>query len=315
VSRRRVLAALLLLAAAPELRAEPGRTAATTLQMTMSARALGMGEAFCAVMGGLDSLNYNPAGITVIPRPELSTSYASGIAGDGYGALGYAHPLSAATLAGELLYYSAGDVNLSYSDGTQRKVTAQRDMLGMVSVGVPLGWGLSAGGTGKFFRLELAEEARTTGYAADLGALWQTPLKGLDVGASVRNMGPDVKFEQDGDPLPLALRLGAAYSFDLARRGFFKEGGYGISRLLVAADGVKVRDEDGWKPTAGLEIGMGLGEQTFGALRFGYMFSLDTGYLTFGVGLRQGRWVFDYALAAMRGDVSNTHHFTLGVKF
>lgn len=304
-----------LVLAAPRLQAEPGLTAASTLQRPLAARPMGMGEAFSAVDGGLDSLGYNPAGLARLDRPELETSYIHGIAGDDFGFLGYAHPLPFGTITGGLVYYNAGAININLSDGTNETRTAQQDMVGLLSAGIPLGWGLCVGGTAKIYRFELAQEAKASGFAGDLGALWHSPLRGLNLGASLQNLGPDVRFEQTGDPLPVTTRFGAAYDFSLAKYHWIQEGGFGVSRFLVTADAVKLRDQKDLLPATGLEMGMGLGEDGYGALRFGYLFSRDISNFTFGVGFREGRWRLDYALGVGRADVTSTHHVTVGASF
>ncbi|HAM35718.1 MAG TPA: hypothetical protein DEB40_14170 [Elusimicrobia bacterium] len=312
---RPALALIVLLLAPAALRAENGRTAAATLTRALAARPESMAEAFAAVDGGVDSLGYNPAGLSGAERAEFQSSYARGIARDNFGTLGYAHPLSWGTLAGGFAYYDGGDVLINFSNGTQQTRTAQRDMAGLLSLSVPLSWGLCAGATGKLFRLELAEEARTTGYAADLGAIWRTPLRGLNLGAAVQNLGPDVKFEETADPLPTTLRFGAAYNLKLDNVGWLKEGGFGLSRILFTADVVRIREEKDYLPAAGLELGIPIGEQGYGALRAGYLFSREINSLTVGMGLRQGRWLLDYGLGAIGQNLSNTHHFTFGAKF
>jgi len=314
VTARPAILALLVLAALPSLHAEPGLTGAGTLQRPFSARPVGLGESFVAVTGGLDSLGYNPAGTAGLARPELESTYLHGMADDDFGFLGYAHPLPGATVAAGMLYYHGGSVNLNLSNGTQREVTAQQDMVGLVSLGVPLGWGLCAGATAKFYRLELAEQARASGFAGDIGTLWHTPLQGLNVGASLQNLGPDVKFEQTADPLPMTTRFGAAYDFDLAKYHWVQENNFGFSRFLLTADALKRRGEKDLLPATGLEMGIGLGEDSYGALRFGYLFFRDISNFTFGVGFRQGRWLLDYALGVGRADVSSTHQVTLGVR-
>jgi len=308
-------AAALLVAATAGLRAEPGRTSAATLQQPLSARAVGMGESFAAVDGGLDSLGYNPAGAARLARPQLQTSFFHGIASDDFGFLGYAHPLPFATVTGGVVYYNAGTINVNYSDGTQQSLTAQQDMVGLLSMALPLGAGLCAGGTAKVYRFELAEQARATGFAGDLGVLWHSPLEGFNLGASLQNLGPDVKFEDTGDPLPVTTRFGAAYDFSMANNGWFQKGDYGFSHFLITADAVKLRDQGQVLPAAGLEMGMGLGAEGHGALRAGYMFLRDTSYFSFGVGFREGRWQLDYGLGGNRNDVANTHHLTFGVSF
>ena len=313
---RRTLALLaLLLLPAAGLRAEPGTTAAPTLRRPLAARPVGMGESFTAVAGGIDSLGYNPAAPAGLARPEAAMTYLNGPAGDDFGFLGYSHPLPFATFTGGFVYYNAGRIDLNLSDGTRGLRTAQQDLVGLLSAAVPLGRGLSVGGTAKFYRFDLAQEVRASGFAGDLGALWRTPLKGLNLGASLQNAGPDVKYESAGDPLPTTARFGAAYDFSLADLRYFREGGFGFNRFLLTADGVKPRDSSNLLPNIGLETGMSFGEESGMALRFGYLFERDIPNFTLGAGFRQGRWRLDYAMGVGRADVDVSHHVTLGAGF
>ncbi|MDD5657096.1 MAG: PorV/PorQ family protein [Elusimicrobia bacterium] len=309
-----LLAAGLAALACAQAAAEAGRTAAQMLQRPLSARAVGLGEAFTAVGGGVDSLGYNPAGTARLARPELGSLYNRGFADDSFGWLGYAHPLGRAVLSGGFMYYDAGTVALRFSDGREENRAAERDLAALLAAAVPLDFGLCAGASVKVFRSRLAEEAQASGYAADVGALWKSPLKGLDLGAALQNLGPDVKFEEEADPLPLTLRFGAAYTFDLSGLAWFKDGGFGFSRFLVSADAVKIRRTPDLLPAAGMEMGMDLGDGGSGSLRAGYMFSRSAAAFTVGAGLRQGRWSLDYGLGAMK-QLTNEHHVSLGVRF
>lgn len=308
-------ALLVLLLAAPALRAEPGITAASTLRRPLTARPAGMGEAFTAVAGGLDSLGYNPAAAAGLAKPELGSTYLHGSAGDDFGFLGYAHPFPFAVLTGGVVYYNAGAIELNLSNGTRDSRIAQQDAVGLLSAAVPLGRSLSVGGTAKFYRFELAQEARASGFAGDLGAFWRTPLRGLNLGASLQNAGPDVKYEAAGDPLPTAARFGASYEFSLAGLRYIQQGGFGFSHFLVTADGLKPRDGRNPLPAAGLEMGMTFSEASDMVLRFGYLFERDIANFTFGTGFRQGRWRLDYAMGVGRADVDGSHHVTLGAHF
>ena len=51
--------------------AESGLNGATTLSRPLSARAIGMGQSFASVDGGIDSFGYNPAGLAALKRPAL----------------------------------------------------------------------------------------------------------------------------------------------------------------------------------------------------------------------------------------------------
>lgn len=273
---------------------------------------MAMAEAFSAVDGGVESMGYNPAGI-VGARPVLETLYTHGAIDDHFSFTGYAHPLPFGTLCAGLAYYDAGTVRISLSDGTNESRKAQQDLVALAGASVPLGLGFSAGGLVKSYRLELAQAARATGYAADGGVIWHSPVAGLNFGASLQNLGPNVKYEQEGDPLPATARYGLAYELKLERFGLLKDVPYTINEFLFTADQVKVKDERS-SAALGLEMGMPLGQGGHGAVRFGYVFNRDLDSFSFGLGFREGRFIFDYALGVKRA-FNNLHHFSVGVYF
>lgn len=299
-------AALLALPAA----AEPGATGASTLARPLGARPIAMGQAFCAVAGGLDSIGSNPAGLAFMKRAAAQTQYSHGIVDDSFGAAAYAHPASFGSIWADGLYYDAGSVHLTLSDGTDETVKAEQDFAGAVGASASLGGGLSVGAAAKAYRLRLAQQASAQGFAADVGAQWRSPVRGLSFGASARNLGPDVKFEQDGDPLPLEGRVGAAFTLPLSS----PDPGFGEpSGLTLTADGVQPRGDKAWAAT-GAELRFGFGGSGTIALRAGYVFDSLVDSFTLGVGLKEGRYFLDYALGDQRA-FSNAHHFVLGASF
>jgi hypothetical protein len=46
--------------------------------------------------------------------------------------------------------------------------------------------------------------------AADAGIVWRTPLSGLSLGSAIQNVGSDLKYEVEKEPLPQVARAGAA---------------------------------------------------------------------------------------------------------
>ncbi|UPT74631.1 MAG: hypothetical protein M0D55_02550 [Elusimicrobiota bacterium] len=192
-----------LLGALLPLSAVPARAAAgSTLARSLSPRASALSGAYSAVAGGLSSLDTNPAGLSGAKRPELMTSFTSGVLDDSFGFLGWAQPLPLGVLAAGLSYYDAGKVDLHFANGTTSVRTAQRDFVGHLGWGVALPGGLAAGATGKFYRFELAQEARASGAAGDIGAQWKTPVKGVSLGASAQNLGAGVRYERETEPCP-----------------------------------------------------------------------------------------------------------------
>lgn len=300
------------------LAAQARAVTAPTLRRSLSARAAAMADAYTAVAGGISSLSTNPAGLAAAKRPQLDTLFASGVLDDTFGFFGWAQPLPFGVAAAGLSYYDAGKVDLHFTGGRTETRTAQRDFIGHLAWGMPLPGGLSVGATGKFFRLELAQEARATGVAGDFGVQWATPLKGLSLGAALQNAGPGVKFEVDTEPLPLTTRGGASWSWVSSP---VKAGAtdpmtmrdHTGTRVILAAEAIKARDE-AVVGALGSEFAVDFGPATSVALRAGWRLNSDSTRLTVGVGVREGRFTLDYALAEKRS-LGQAHTVGLGVRF
>lgn len=301
-------AALALILASPAAAA-----GSPTLRRSLSARSAAMADAYTAVPGGLSSLSTNPAGLAAGKRPALDTTFTSGVLDDTFGFLGWAQPLPLGTAAVGLSYYDAGKIDLHFANGTAESRTAARDFVGHLAWGVPLPGGLSLGATAKLYRFELAQEARASGFAADAGAQWRTPLKGLSLGAALQNAGPGVKFEQDRDPLPLTVRGGASWSWTSGTGPAPPLSELTETRFLGSAEAIKTRDE-AIVGAVGTEFAMGFGPDTTIALRAGWRLNSDNARLTVGVGMREGRYSLDYAMAEKR-TLGQTHQVGLGVHF
>jgi hypothetical protein len=307
---RALFAALALASAAPAAAA----TSAATLRRPISARASAMGEAYGPVAGGLSSLGTNPAGLSAAAAPEAATTFTSGVADDAFGAISYAHPVPRGAAAAGLLYYDAGTVEIVPSAGARRTVSAQRDFVGLFGWGLPVAGGLSVGALAKPYRFELAEQFRSSGLAADLGAQWKTPLRGLTLGAAAQNLGRGVRFDRETDPLPMTLRGGASWTWLSApAKPGSAETYVSGSRLLLVAEAIKVRDESVVAAT-GLEFALDFGPATSIGLRGGWRANSGADGVNLGAGLREGRYTLDYALADKRA-LGQVHHVTLSVRF
>lgn len=310
---RLLLAALLAFALAPSARA----AGSPTLRRSLSVRAAAMADAYAAVPGGLSSLSTNPAGLAAARRPSLETMFTSGVLDDSFGFLGWAQPLPLGAAAAGLSYYDAGKVDLRSANGSIDTRTAQRDLVGHLAWALPLPGGLSLGATGKYYRFELAQEAKAAGFAGDAGAQWRTPLKGLTIGAAIQNAGPGVTFEVDSDPLPLTTRGGASWSWESGPGPAVTDPGSLSSltgtRFLASAEAIQVRDEE-VLGALGAELAMSFGATTSVALRAGWRLNSDAARLTVGVGMTEGRFTLDYAMAEKRS-LGQTHFAGLGVRF
>ena len=83
--------------------------------------------------------------------------------------------------------------------------------------------------------------------------------------------------------------------------------------MLVSAEAIRVRDEVA-NGALGSELAMDFGASTSIALRAGWRLNTDSARLTLGVGMREGRFTLDYAMAEKRS-LGQTHYAGFGVRF
>lgn len=216
--RRLLLAvSILALAATAHARPGPGSTAANFLKLGVGPRAVAMGEAFTGLADDANSVFYNPAGLGTVKRQEVQlmhNDYYEGITQE-WGA--YAYPTAHFGTIGagfNLLKIKPFD---AFDELDQR--TGQIDASDMAALlsyarGVGEGHRLSIGMTGKYIKSRLAGFSASA-VAFDAGALYLYGHEGsfetrYRFGASIRNLGNDLKFIEEGFPLPQSLHLGAS---------------------------------------------------------------------------------------------------------
>ncbi|MFH1725164.1 MAG: PorV/PorQ family protein [Elusimicrobiota bacterium] len=305
-----------LVAAPPRAEAEPGRTAAPFLQRALGAQAAGMGNAFVAVPGRADAIQYNPAAAATLDRKTLSSTYLNGFGGTTHGFLGYAHPVPHGTLAAGVLYFNAGRIDLNLSDGTRGRVTAGEDSAWTLSYAARLGSRLSLGATYRFVRLELAETVHATTSQGDFGLLWKVPgpLRGLSAGAAYQYWGPDITFEEVGDPAPRTLRYGLAYHFpEVSTKRIDPSVDLEEFDMTLTTDVIEVRHEKR-SPRLGVELGLTPSFMNRIAIRFGWVFERAGESHTIGVGLRHRGVRFDYAFGGSP-ELGNLQQLSLTLTF
>ena len=157
-----------------------------------------------------------------------------------------------------------------------------------------LSWGL----TSKFIT-EKISDATAKAYATDLG-LMAKPTPKLSVGAVLANLGSEVKFVDEADPLPLAGRVGATYQM-FPQWDFSSEVEYRKTGLFSGGLGVEWRYGDyfsfrgGYNTSHTKELGAASG-------------------VTAGLGIFLWGQEFSYAWVPL-GDLGQTNYFSLVLRW
>jgi hypothetical protein len=292
-------------------------TGADFLKLHTHARSVALTATQSSLSRGVAALDGNPAGLVVSPNPAAAAFFLSHqelFDGNALNALGLTLPSGTRPFA---VGFSV--TRLSYADQEGRD--ENRNLTNSVSasdlaVGTAFAWhvrGLNVGSQVRFIRQELAG-ASANGWSADLGFTSPTPLSKLSIGASVKNIGPDMKFINEKYHLPMMVNAGAALrvspvvalTVDSEWRPYQDRISMGLGAELAPMDALTLRA--GYMAQVANAVSNGQKDETqrgaFGGL---------SGFAG-GLGFKIRQLALDYAISPF-GELGEAHTFTVSGAF
>ncbi len=285
-----------------------GTSSLSFLKIGAGAKAVGMGEAFCAASSKVASPFWNPAALSGTQGTLISFTHAQwfqDVTADFF---------SSATRAGDnvfglslslgrvadiekrdtpttepLALFDAHDVVASFSYA--------RNLRDRYAVGLSVKW-----------IYEKIDVSSASGLGLDVGGIFspfagteKSVLQDLAFGVAILNLGSKIKFEKESYSLPAQYKAGISC---------FAEREHLHSEVTFNLDVVKPRD-DNVKVHVGGEYGL---YQSF-KLRLGYQFGYDEKNLSFGTGVKYRNYSIDYAFVPYKSDLGDVHCISLDVGF
>lgn len=300
-----------------------GRTSLQFLKIGVGGRQVAMGEACIANVRDINSVFWNPAGISGLQGLEASFSYSSWFADLKYfaGAVGYrwgdvgTFALSYAGLDYGQIQEALVTVAGGGSDTRTGQTFGGGDMLLGLSYTRDFTDQLSIGVTMKYLEEKLFIYGVNL-FAFDVGTFYNTGFNGIRLAMAAQNYGGSVKWLgrsdlEEGYDIPLVFRIGASVGILGSHDAFIDFGS--THNLTVTIDAVHTNDY-----AERLHLG---GEYLFSdilAVRAGYKFNYEEGNLSLGFGLRQKLEAFevrvDYAYVKF-SHLESPHRLTLTVAY
>jgi hypothetical protein len=334
---RSCIVLLLLLLPASADAQKVGSTSLQFLKVTPSARGSAVGDAYSTWAAGAEAVFWNPAGLAVADRNEVSFSYVQWIFDSRQSAVAAALPVEGFGVLGlQLQYVDYGEfietsalrpyINKEFEPGITGRTFHPNAVLIGLSYATDLTDHFSLGGSAKYARESLYdvatimtqvaqqkdEEVKTWAHGVffDFGIRYRTGYRSVEIGASVQNFGANITYAKESNPIPMMFRWGAAADLIGADALF---GQSDDQRVAMAFDLFQPNDY-GQQEHLGAEYEYA---KTF-ILRAGYKFNYDTESLTIGGGIRQDfsgyALQIDYSFNSIGEFLGNTHRFTLGVR-
>ncbi len=258
-----------------------------------------LGSAYTAQANDAYAPVWNPAGLGFLHSLEFTGMHLSYIKPLHYEHAGLVIPLgkdpeSDAGFGASVQYLGSGDLDARDENGNSVGSFTTAFAAYSLAYGQKIRENLSFGTTAKLIT-EKISDASASAYAADLGLLYKPDTR-LSLGAVLANVGSNIKFVNESDPLPLAGRLGATYqvdpSFDISAEGVYRKTGLASGSLgLEWRYGEVLSFRGGYNTSHIKELGAMAG-------------------ITAGMGLFLWGQEFSYAWVPV-GDLGQTHYFSL----
>jgi len=277
-----------------------GTTTGNFLKMNIGTRAVGMGEAFCALADDVSAMHWNPAGLGFISNPELGTMHTFWLGNISHEYLGYLQPISWGTLGMGISYLHMDRMERIRRGTVEGKFTVY-DIYGGLAYGLPISEFLSLGFNLMALQSKIDRDT-AYGFSSDLGIKISTLNRTFSFGVSGQNLGITLR----GDKLPVNIKAGLAYKMRFPKERV---------DLSIALDANKPL-EGNYNFSIGIEHIL---LDTF-AVRVGYKYDLEKKGLDSLAGLRVGaglNWkgfLMDYAWAPY-ASLGTTHRVSLGYRF
>ncbi|MDD5688258.1 MAG: PorV/PorQ family protein [Elusimicrobia bacterium] len=275
----------------------PWTNGASILRQGIGARPLGMGEAFVGLADDINTLQFNPAGLSNISNKESGATYSKELVDMSYSNIAYAQPLGEkGYIGGSFLLFQGGDIEINWWDSVNgvRTETRNAEQDYVLTLGYAQDFmsegELSAGANLKYVSSKLAEESTASSIAVDLGGLYRLLDNKLSLGLSILNIGTALKYKggissgSEDDPLPLGIRVGGAYVF-------ISED---MKKLTGVLDINKYSNTD-----MQLNLGLECWLKEMIALRTGYEIGYDLASITAGLGFKVKNCQLDYGFSPM----------------
>ena len=278
-----------------------GSSGLSFLKMGFGARNIALGDAGAALSNDVTALYYNPAGLADSYNGEVLLMHNEWIQDVRSELLGASFKLFNIPFAVGFNVTTVKDIEVRTKPGEPDSKFNANYFFGSLSTGFYIIENISVGASVKYLYEGLFSD-EATGIGFDFGAKYSTPVNGLSVSASIKNLGSMSILKNEESKLPSEMRIGTAYSFEIPDSKF---------SFIAAGELQKYLQTEDIHLNFGGEI---LFNKMF-ALRAGYQSGYISKNLTGGVGLNWGGLSFDYAVSPFSLQLGTGHSMSVSFRF
>jgi hypothetical protein len=276
------------------------------LKIGVGARESAMGEAALGISKGANAIFWNPAGIAYVDQREATFSYTGWLLDMDLSATALTMSVRGIGTVGLSVIYMGvpefQETTVQAQDGTGRMVSANDLGIGL-AIARRFSDKLSMGGQVRYVKEQLDQDSFSN-ILLDIGAIYFTGFRHLNISVCAQQFGPDLKMLRDKFRMPLVFKVGLADDLINIEH----------QRLTLAIDLVHPTDN-----TERMNFGMEYSFFDWLFLRGGYRLNADLGNWSFGAGLKQSligvNGSVDYSYTDFGEIMGGVNRFTVSFGF
>ena len=284
---------------ADEIYEGAGLSGMTFLKIGVGPHGSGLAGAYSAVTNNSMAVFWNPAGLACLKGTDIAFAHNEYVEGMRYDVASLAVDTRIGVFGLGMGALYADDLELREKPGEPEGLFRYYDYILSLSFARKMSSETDVGFTAKALQ-ERIYIYSASGFAFDFGVDFRPEnFRGLTLTGTLLNLGPKVKYHEEGFKLPLIYRVGAAYRVPWQ----FIDG-----KWLLSFEGSKPIDAD-YLYSGGIEY-------TFRnalAIRGGYRYGHDTENLSFGAGFTFAHMRLNYSYTPWSYDLGAEHWISIGV--
>lgn len=194
-----------------------GETIYQFLNLSSSARQIGLGGEVLTLMDDVNQPIWNPSVINVEIDKKISINYSNYLSNINVGSISYARLISRrfGTIHGSIKYLNYGSLLSADEQGIETGSFNASDLAFSIGYALNLPWTNLYMGTNIKFIASNISNFTSSGIASDFGFLYYSPYKPYSFTIVARNFGAQLKsFNGTQERLPFKVAIGIAYKLE-----------------------------------------------------------------------------------------------------
>lgn len=270
---------------------QAGNSGLSFLKIGVGARSLAMGDIMTLDKPDPSSLYHNPASMGLSNHSMLMLMHREWVEDTRIEYFGALIPVGKFRFGVGINLTSVDNIEIRTVPGPSQGTFSSKNS----TLGLSASYGfdnISFGFTGKFlYEKFLIDEA--TGYALDIGAIYNTPWM-FQIGLAINNIGSMNALRIESSKLPTMIRIGGSTAFNIKDIN---------SAIVAVTEFVSVFREQ----KSHIHIGTEFCYQDMFSLRAGIQTNYQSRFFSTGVGFKYNIFAVDYAFVPFEYDFGSTH--------